>query len=171
MAALTYTPTTTLRSVSLRNVSGAWDAKTFVNTWLALLSDVQLKNAELTLAGINWTGMTAAQVIKMGSVGTNNLQGKVTLSQMTQEDYSAIVEVFGDNVFSPDSQFIIDAPAGIYLSGPTTLLYGEQGQFVAKAFPVTEMLYCIISTIAARHRLQVVTLTREVFITTRVAVM
>jgi hypothetical protein len=136
--ALTYTPTTTLRSVSLRNVSGVWDAKTFVNTWLALLSDAQLANAELTLTGINWTGMTAEQVLKMGAVGVKDLRGKVTLSQMTPEDYSAIVEVFGENVFNPDSQFIIDAPAGIYLSGPTTLLGGEQGQFVAKAFPVTE---------------------------------
>ena len=66
------------------------------------------------------------------------MRGKVTLSQMTLEDYDAIIKVFGENVFSPNSQFIIDAPAGIYLSGPTTLFSGEQGQFVATAFPVSE---------------------------------
>ena len=60
VTAITYTPTTTLRKVELRNVTGSWDAKGFVNTWLALLSDTQLGVAELTLTGINWTNMTAA---------------------------------------------------------------------------------------------------------------
>ena len=137
VAALTYTPTTTLRSVSLRNISGAWDTKTFVNTWLALLSDEQLANAELTLTGINWTGMTAAQVIKMGSVGTNNLQGKVTLSSMTYEEWQQIVAVFGANVFNSEGSFVIDAPACFLIDGPSQVLAGNTGTFTAASFPAS----------------------------------
>lgn len=132
---ITYTPTTTLRKVELRNVTGSWDAKGFVNTWLALLSDEQLANAELTLVGIDWTGMTAAQVLKMGSVGTKNLQGKVTLSSLTLEEYQQLLVAFGASAFSGSGAFTINAPAGVFLSGPNSLLEGSQGQFTAAIFP------------------------------------
>ena len=137
VTAITYTPTTALRSVSLRTVSGAWDAKGFVNTWLNLLSAEQIAAAELTLTGVNWTGMTAAQVLKIGAVGTKTLQGKVTLSSITQSEYTQLVEVFGVSVFQPDSAFIIDAPDTVLLSGPTSLMEGGSGSYSATAFPVS----------------------------------
>ena len=132
------TPTTSLRTVSLKNIKGSWNVKKFVNNWLSLLSDTQLNNAELTLTGINWTDMTVEQVLKMGKVGIRSLQGKVTLSSLTQEGYNELVEVFGNDVFSPDSQFVIDAPDSIFITGPTELISGDSGQYVATAFPVTE---------------------------------
>ena len=135
---LTYTPTTTLRTLTLRNVKGSWDAKSFVNSWLDLLSDAQLSTTELTLTGINWTGMTVEQVLKMGSVGIKNLQGKVTLTSINQQGYDDLVEVFGGDVFSPNSQFQIDAPDNIFITGPTELISGDSGQYVATAFPVSE---------------------------------
>lgn len=138
VAALTYTPTTTLRAVSLRNVTGTWDAKAFVNTWLALLSDAQLANAELTLTGIDWTGMTADQAIVMGKVGTRNYQGKITLSSLTLEQYNQLVELYGANVFNAEGSFVIDAPTQVFISGPSSVKEGASGTFTATFFPVTE---------------------------------
>ena len=138
VAALTYTPTTTLRAVSLRNVTGTWDAKAFVNTWLALLSDAQLANAELTLTGIDWTGMTADQAIAMGKVGTRNYQGKITLSSLTLEQYNQLVDLFGANVFNAEGSFVIDAPTQVFISGPSSVKEGTSGTFTATFFPVTE---------------------------------
>ncbi len=143
--ALSYTPTTALRSVTLNNVGGGWDAKGFVNTWLALLNSSQLANAELTLTGINWTGMTAAQVIAMGLVGTRNLQGKVTLSSITQSEYQQLVSIFGSNVFNAGGTFIIDAPECVLLAlGETEIEAGTGTQATATAFPIqsgTSILY------------------------------
>lgn len=138
VASLTYTPTTALRSVSLKNVGGAWDAKSFVNTWLGLLSDAQLAAAEITLHGINWTGMTVAQVLKLGAVGTKSLRGKVTLSSLDQEGYNQLVEVFGASVFQADGAFTIDAPANVFISGPTKITEGGIGTFTGVAFPVSD---------------------------------
>lgn len=138
VTAITYTPTTTLRSVELRNVTGTWDAKTFVNTWLALLSDAQLAQASLTLTGINWTNMTADQAIAMGKVGTKNYQGKITLSSLTEAQYNQLVELFGANVFEADGAFVIDAPTQVFIIGPSLVKEGGTGTFTATFFPVTE---------------------------------
>ena len=138
VTAITYTPTTTLRKVELKNVTGSWDTKTFVNTWLALLSDAQLANAELTLTGINWTGMTGEQAVAMGKVGTKNYQGKITLTSFTEEQYNQLVELFGANVFNPDSSFVIDAPTQVFISGPSQVKAGNTGTFTASFFPLTE---------------------------------
>lgn len=144
-SALTYTPTGTLRSLTLNNVGGAWDAKGFVNTWLAALSSSQLSAATLTLTGINWTGMTAAQVIRMGQVGTRSLQGKVTLTGITQSEYEQIVSLYGPNVFNPSGTFIIDAPESVLLAlGATEIEAGTGTQATATAFPIqsgTSILY------------------------------
>lgn len=137
VASLTYTPTKTLRSLSLRNVAGVWDAKSFVNTWVALFSDSELEEVELTLVGIDWTGMTAEQAIQIGKIGTKTLQGKFTLVSLSQADYEELVELYGANVFESEGSFIIDAPDTVQIAGPTSLMEGGSGTYTATAFPVT----------------------------------
>lgn len=139
VTSITYTPTSTLRSVSLSNVSGVWDAKSFVNTWLGLLSDAHLAAAELTLVGINWTNMTTAQVLKLGSVGTNTLRGVVTIPSWSEGDYDALVEVFGTDVFYPSSSFYISTPEYTNISlSKTSLFAGETAQATAAFLPNLE---------------------------------
>jgi hypothetical protein len=57
---------------------------------------------------------------------------------MSYAEYQQIVAVFGSNVFNPSGSFIIDAPAGVLLTGPSTILAGNSGQFTAAAFPVSD---------------------------------
>ena len=147
---LTYLPSTTLRSVTMRNVTGSWpveengvtanmNVKGFVTRWLGLLSDAQLAEAELTLSGINWTGMSVAQVLEMGKVGTKNLQGKVTLSSMTQAEYQQLVSLFGASVFNAGNEFVIDAPTGVAIAADKSQIEPEgTGQVTATLFPVTD---------------------------------
>jgi hypothetical protein len=135
---LTYTATHSLRSVTMRNVSGSFDVKTFVLGWIDLLTTAEQTQAELTLTGIRWTGCTAAQVLKLGKIGTRTLQGKVTLNSLTQEEYQQIVAVFGADVFSASGSFVIEAPSGMLIAGPTALTEGETGQFTATVFPASE---------------------------------
>ena len=150
VTSLSYIPTSTLKSVTMRNVTGTWpieedgvtaniNVKGFVNKWLNLLSDAQLAQAELTLSGINWTGMSVAQVLQMGKVGTKSLQGKVTLSSMTQAEYQQLVNAFGISVFSAGNDFIIDAPTGVAIALSENQIEPEGTATVtATVFPVTD---------------------------------
>ena len=126
----------TLVSFSIRNIQGSWDAKSFVNTWLALFTDAELENVELTLVGINWTGMTVDQVLRFAKVGTHTLQGKVTLTSLNYEQYQQILAVYGSNVFDPNGTFVIDAPDGIYFEAPASVTEGQEITLNAIAFPV-----------------------------------
>ena len=147
VTALTYTPTVVLRSVSLRNVTGSWDAKGFVLAWLEILSDNdRLAEAELTLAGIDWI-MTSAKAIAMGKIGVKNYRGKITLPSMSESEYHQLVDLYGENAFKPGSSFIIDAPASILLSGPDRLVEGTSNKYNATIFPVSEnpALYLLYS--------------------------
>ena len=136
---MTYTPTSTLKRLSIKNVSGSWNVKSFVTTWVSLLSDEQLSQAELTLSGINWTNVSMPDVIAIGKIGTKNLQGRITLSSITEEGYQQIVSLFGNTVFQPDAAFVIDAPASMFLQGPTVVVAGASDRFTATVFPVTSL--------------------------------
>lgn len=138
VTSITYTPTSTLRSVSLKNITGIWDAKNFVNTWLSGLTDTQLAQADLTLTSINWTGMTATQAIQIGKVGTKNLQGKITLVSLNQSEYQQLVELFGQTVFENQGSFTIDAPETVLLMGPTELIEGSSATYTATSFPLSD---------------------------------
>ncbi len=137
VSTLEYVPTTALWNVSLNNIDGSWDVKTFINSWLALFTDEQLADVNLTLTKINWTNVSAAQAITMGKVGTKNYQGKITLTSLTMEEYNQLVALYGASVFNASGSFIIDAPAGILLSGPTQVASGDRVTYTAAAFPVS----------------------------------
>ena len=77
-------------------------------------------------------------MLKLGKIGTRTLQGKVTLNSLTQEEYQQIVAVFGADVFSASGSFVIEAPSGMLIAGPTALTEGETGQFTATVFPASE---------------------------------
>lgn len=139
MGTLNYSATRTLRSVLMRNVAGTFNVRTFVLGWIDLLSTSELAQAELTLVGINWTGLSAADVLKLGKVGTHTLNGKVTLSSLTQAEYQQLVDVFGADVFNENGTFVIDAPAGVVISvDNSTVEPGGTAQVTATAFPVKD---------------------------------
>ena len=138
VSSLTYIPTATLREVSLRNVSGAWDIKTFIFDWIDLLNAEQKSLASITLTGINWTGMSASQVLKLSTIGSKTLYGKVTLSSINAEEYQQLIEAFGTSVFDANGQFVIDAPSSMFLTGPSEIIEGGSDKYTATAFPVTE---------------------------------
>ena len=137
---LLYVPGTTLREVVIKNVTGM-DVKSFVLGWHNSLNNAEtdlLSTASLTLEGINWTDMTATDVLKLADFGYYSLKGKITLTSLNQEEMDLLSETFGSNVFQSTGEFIIDAPSSVFLTGPTTVLSGETAYYKAVVFPVTE---------------------------------
>lgn len=95
----------------------------------------------LIMDNIDWsgTGVTAQHILRIANVGTLSLQGKVTIPSITLEEVIALREKFGDNIFDSKRSFWIDAPAGMFLVGPTEVLEGESAQYEMITFGDNEI--------------------------------
>ena len=128
-----------LRNVSFKNLSGSFDVKAFITNWLADYTDAQLENFNVTLHGINWLNVNADTLIHWGHIGTKDFKGSVTLSSMSYSQYQSLVSLFGTSAFTDYGTFRIIAPAGTYFTGPSTLNYGQSGEYNCISFPDTSV--------------------------------
>lgn len=156
-----YTPTKTLTSVTIDKVVGAWDVKGFINDWLLLFADNELASISLTLYGIQWTGMTYAQVLRIGQTGKAgdarlSLRGSMGISEaITEGQYNQLLSLYGEEAFNPNSEFYITVPQSVFLTGPTVIKDGETARFSASVFPndgtnvIKFLLYSNSSTIVS----------------------
>ena len=83
----------------------------------------------LTMDEVNWEGLSPDDLFNLTNLGTLNLKGKASIDSITLEQITAFREVFGENVFEEGSEFYIDAPAVVVVTGRTELLEGEQEQY------------------------------------------
>lgn len=117
-------------SINITDCPNLTATKDIVNNWLTYHTTFNNKNS-IVLDNINWN-CTANEIIKLGEIktagGTLNLKGKITLDSVTEEQVNKIVEIYGSNCFSPNSELWILAPASIFVSGPTTVK--ENGSYV-----------------------------------------
>lgn len=90
--------------------------------------------AVLHMDNIKWENVNYQQLIDLANIGDLQLKGKVVISEGSQDIIDALKEVFGDTAFNKTSDFYIQAPDGVYLSGPNKLLEGESARFVCAAF-------------------------------------
>lgn len=135
-----YTPTATLRYLSLKNVEGI-NTLDFAKNWVSAINgsanaDLLLKQATLEASGLDWT-MTAAELIEIGKIGNKNLTGKAYLTVTpTVDEITALVGYFGTNCFDKDAAFIIDAPEGVTFVGKTSFKSGNTETYSLISFPV-----------------------------------
>lgn len=94
--------------------------------------------AVLHMDNIMWENVNYQHLINLANIGDLQLKGKVVISEGSQEIIDTLKAVFGDTVFNKTSEFYIQAPDGIYLSGPSTLLEGESARYVAAVFSEAE---------------------------------
>lgn len=136
-----YTPTATLRYLSLKNVEGI-NTLDFVKNWVSAINgsanaDLLLKQATLEASGLDWT-TTAAELIEIGKIGNKNLTGKAYLTVTpTVDEITALVGYFGTNCFDKDAAFIIDAPEGVTFVGKTAFKSGNTETYSLISFPVS----------------------------------
>lgn len=77
-------------------------------------------------------------MLALANIGTLSLKGKVKLIEGSHEIVDEIKNVFGDNVFNKTSDFYIQAPEGVYLSGSSKLLEGESTRYICAVFSEEE---------------------------------
>ena len=120
--------------VSCPSISKGFD---FINTWIEnkTTSDSQ---CTLVMDDVDWEGVTGAQMTRIALLGKVSLKGKVKLTDLTEEQGEILISVFGDSVFNENSEFFIDAPTTLTISGQPSLLEGEGTTYTAKVYPTKD---------------------------------
>ena len=112
------------------------DVQFFLNWYESKVSEDRLCTLELD--NVNWTGMTPEQLIHIGQLKVNGgvlkLKGRAVITDSSEEIVAQLISIFGENCFDKSAEFFISAPDAIYISGPSEVLEGSNGQFTAAVF-------------------------------------
>ena len=128
---LKYTPDTTLNTVRFKNVSGeinGVEANEYIfnllNNWFEICRNagIEEKNLNISLEGIkfDFTRVDVQWVLDIQKYNIDGFTGKISIKgsgnngALTQEEYDAVVEMYGNNVFNSSSALVFDAPAGFF---------------------------------------------------------
>ena len=103
----------------------------FVTSWLDAAGD----DVSLYMDNIEWKGVNYEDLIRIGSLSNVTLRGYAKITESSQEIIDSLSAVFGTSVFDKNSDFCIDAPDSIFLSGPDSIYQGESAKFSVAIFP------------------------------------
>ena len=145
-----YTPTTSLRSVTMNKVKGL-DTYALMYSWISAIqasSEALQKeifaSSSITLKDINWTGVDASFMLylKNNFLSENvNMTGYVLLNKLSTSEYKQILAAYGENIFSAESTLRFDAPENIFIeaTGVTNgvMTSGKSAQVKATIFPLS----------------------------------
>ena len=157
-----------LKNIIINNCPHLTNDPTFILNWIEnKVSDDD--ECTLNLDNVAWDNMsnndlkTITNFIKNSRNYNPNdptsagLRGYASLQSLSNiEEVMLYLEVFGDNVFSPDATFRIIAPPAVFILGDDEILEGESAEYEAKAVgdQITEITY-VLNTISPTHGDQV----------------
>ena len=105
----------------------------FVTSWIDAAGD----NVSLDMDNIEWENVNYEDLIKIGNIREVKLRGYAKLNEVSQEIVDALASLFGDDVFNSESDFYVDAPNSIFISGPSEIIEGDSARFTTAIFPTT----------------------------------
>ena len=133
--------TSNISGMIIRNCPNASNKFTFVYDWYNKKS-ADDSMCTLVMDNINWSGVKGNQLALIANIalkgGTLDLKGHVKLTQITKAQSQTLIKAFGPNVFNEDSDFYVDAPVTLTLTGPSSILEGENAQYDAEVYPPIE---------------------------------
>jgi hypothetical protein len=124
---------TGIHTINVKGCPNLANDFSWVNNWYNRKSTVDSK-CTLIMDNVNWTGVNADDLISIGRVGTLDLKGKVVVTDIIEAQVNALRNVFGDSAFDRKSDFYIDAPDAVFISGRAEILEGESEQYTCVVF-------------------------------------
>lgn len=125
----------------IRSCPNASNKFTFVYNWYNSKT-TEDSRCSLIMDNVNWTGVKGNQLALIANIaiagGNLSLKGTVKLTQITKAQSQTLIKAFGPNVFDEGSDFYVDAPVTLTLTGPTSILEGENAQYEAEVYPPVE---------------------------------
>ena len=92
------------------------------------------EEAVLHMDSIIWEDVDPDQLAELANIKDLQLKGKVKINRGSDAIINQMRELFGDTVFNKNAEFYIQAPEGVFLTGPAKLLEGESARFIAAVF-------------------------------------
>ena len=75
---------------------------------------------------IDWSDVDAAQLLRLGELKELRLKGIIRTTEVTEEQLTELLNLFGSNIFDPNAELHIIAPPSVYLIGPSEVLEGTE---------------------------------------------
>lgn len=118
----------------------------FVYNWYNRKS-VENAYATLIMDNIDWRNVDVNKLVEIAGIGNLDLKGKAVVSSMTLEQLNLLIDVFGKTVFDKNSDFYINAPDAVFVSGETIVLEGGVYDYDVYVFgaEVTSVTWLIVS--------------------------
>ena len=96
------------------------------------------KMCTLVLDNVQWDNVAPSDLIRLGQLKKNggllSLKGSCAITESSEEIVNQLISIFGEKCFDKSAEFFISAPDAIYISGPSEVLEGFNGQFTAAVF-------------------------------------
>ena len=122
-----------LHTISIKGCPTLSNDFGLVKNWYESKTTADSK-CKLVMDGVNWQDVNPADLVAITSLGTLDLKGKVVLNEITVEQITALTDAFGEGAFDKASDFYIDAPAAVFVTGRTTIIEGESEQYNVVVF-------------------------------------
>lgn len=126
-----------LRYISIKGCRNFSTDFSYIYDWFTHKTSSNIE-CTLIMTDVSWTGVTASQLINLHRLeedgGTLQLTGKVVLTSVTLTEINLLIAAYGENCFSPNSEFYISAPGAVFLAGPSSVYEGDTAQYTAVVF-------------------------------------
>lgn len=121
--------------IDVRDCPNVSDSADFILDWLDNKTSAD-EDCEVYMDTVNWQNMDVEDLMEIVTFkengGTLTLYGECHLVSIGREENAErLVAAFGADVFTEGSAFYVEARPAIFLSGPTTVLEGDNAQYSA----------------------------------------
>ena len=122
-----------LHTINIKNCPNLANDFGWIKAWYDSKTTVDAK-CSFIMDNISWKDVNPTDLVNLTKLGTLELKGKVVLSEITMEQYNILLDAFGESAFDNNSDFYIDAPPAVFVSGRTSLVEGESEQYTVVVF-------------------------------------
>lgn len=137
-----------LNNILIRNCT-KFDSRSFLFTWNNV-RETEDSLCNIRAEGITWNDVNVGDLLKLAAIRKNGgnlvLKGRIKLKEVNESQLTELLSIFGNEVTNPDNELYINAPDGVFITGPTTVLQGDTVVYKASVFSENpgRVEYCLV---------------------------
>lgn len=111
----------------------------FIYNWFTSKTTAN-KSCSLIMDSVAWDNVDPTEFLDLCRLkldgGVFQLKGRISIPNASVAVVNTIKTIFGETAFLPDSELYIEIPESVVLEGPSRVVNGKSGTFVATPIPV-----------------------------------
>ena len=125
---ITFDDIRTIKSINVKDCPSVSNNFNFIYNWFTTKSS-NSNECSLIMDNVDWSDVDAAQLLRLGELKELRLKGVIRTTEVTAEQLTELLNLFGSNIFDPTAELHIIAPPSVYLIGPSEVLEGTEQQY------------------------------------------